>query len=211
VSYPLDHGSEVRRGGLEPPCGMPGLQPSAVAAAPPTHEGALRDSDPLCPDSQSGPSATWVKAPVRNEGLEPSRNGVWNRRSAAELIAHEYAQEESNPHREIRNLVPYPLDHGRLVPAGRADRPASRASGGCSAAELSGRGDDDGTRTRTVHLDGVEHWPVVLRHLGSDGRTRTFCLVVNGHPLCQVSYIGSVALLNVRPGQPQAHIANGDE
>jgi hypothetical protein len=26
----------VRRGGLEPPCGVPGLQPGAVAAAPPT-------------------------------------------------------------------------------------------------------------------------------------------------------------------------------
>jgi hypothetical protein len=36
ASYPLDHRSLVRRDGLEPSCGMPGLQPGAVAAAPPT-------------------------------------------------------------------------------------------------------------------------------------------------------------------------------
>jgi hypothetical protein len=36
ASYPLDHGSGVGRAGLEPAGGMLGLQPSAVAAAPPT-------------------------------------------------------------------------------------------------------------------------------------------------------------------------------
>jgi hypothetical protein len=40
-------GSGVRRGGLEPPCGMPGLQPSAVAAAPPTL-GVTGGFRPLC-------------------------------------------------------------------------------------------------------------------------------------------------------------------
>jgi hypothetical protein len=33
----LSYEDMVRRGGLEPPCGMPGLQPGAVAATLPTH------------------------------------------------------------------------------------------------------------------------------------------------------------------------------
>lgn len=70
---------------------------------------------------------------MRNEGLEPSRNGVWNRRSAAELIAHEYAQEESNPHCEIRNLASCPLDHGRLVVADGIEPSAPGLSCRCSA------------------------------------------------------------------------------
>jgi hypothetical protein len=75
-----------------------------AAALPLCHRpwGALRDSDPLLSfdtGSQPVPSATWVKAPVRNGGLEPPARGVWDRRSAAELIALEHRWQDSNLHR----------------------------------------------------------------------------------------------------------------
>lgn len=82
---------------------------------------------------------------------------VWAGRSPIELAEHVRAQEDSNPHRRIRSPVPCPLDHGRLVPAGGADPPASSLSSWRSSAELSGHGDAYRIRTGTLHLDGVVH------------------------------------------------------
>jgi hypothetical protein len=46
----------------------------------------------------------------------------------SELIALVRAQEESNPRSEIRNLVSFPLDDGRMVVAAGTDPAASTAS-----------------------------------------------------------------------------------
>lgn len=54
----------VRRDGFEPPCPKePDLQSGAIVRSATDAQGALRDSDPPNLDSQSSPSATWVKAP----------------------------------------------------------------------------------------------------------------------------------------------------
>ena len=89
-------GSGVRRGGLEPPCGMLGLQPSAVAAAPPTpgvtsqdRTGSLRDHGPaLCRLSYSH------RAPRRNRTSVP---WVWTRCSPIELAEPACSRRDLNP------------------------------------------------------------------------------------------------------------------
>ena len=93
--------ARVGESGIEPP--RQRLRLYGPLSSPPAQltVGALRDSNPpLSCDtgSQPAPSATWVKAPVRNAGLEPAHPGVWDRSSAAELIAHEHPRQDSNLH-----------------------------------------------------------------------------------------------------------------
>jgi hypothetical protein len=82
--------TRVGESGIEPP--RQRLRLYRPLSSPPcsTHRGGtLRDSNPplsFDTGSQPVPSATWVKAPVDQAGVEPARRGVWDRCSAAELL-----------------------------------------------------------------------------------------------------------------------------
>lgn len=98
--------------------------------------------------------------------------GVWTRRSSIELTARAPG--------EIRTLTfqVRSLAHLSVVLPERSTRTRSRTwasalSRRCSATELRGPRDAYGIRTRTLHLDRVAHWPVVLRRHRSGAGTRT--------------------------------------
>jgi hypothetical protein len=75
-------GACVRRDGFEPPMsrGRRGYSPLHYRSATDAW-GALPDSNRSILGSQPSPSATWVKAPVLGEGVEPSASRVWAGRS----------------------------------------------------------------------------------------------------------------------------------
>lgn len=108
--------------------------------------GCLTGVEPVLQGPQPCAFPRWQKAPVDQAGLEPARRGVWGRCSAAELLIVACAQEDSNPHRWIRNPGPYPLDDGRLVVTARFERAASCVSSTCSnQLSYATTGDDDGS------------------------------------------------------------------
>ncbi len=132
-------GARVRREGLEPPCGMPGLQPGAVAAAPPTLGVAEGTRTLYARIHGPGPRPLWIRPPCSAEGSNLQPPGCGPSALTIELAELERVQEESNPHSEIRSLVPCPLDDGRLSTRSTSRTCPSRLSSWCSAAELCGR------------------------------------------------------------------------
>src|ERR1700728_957384 len=98
--------------------------------------------------------------------------GVWTRRSSIELTARAPG-EIRTPTLQVRSLAQLSV----VLPE-RSTRTSSRTwasalSRRCSATELHGSRDAYGIRTRTLHLDRVAHWPVVLRRHSSGAGTRT--------------------------------------
>ena len=82
------------RAGLEPARGMLGLQPSAVAAAPPTLGVNARNRAGAARVTTSH-ADLYTTLTVPAEGVEPPPSWVWTRRSTAELSRLAYSRQES--------------------------------------------------------------------------------------------------------------------
>ena len=179
----LDHESrKVRRGGLEPPCGMPDLQSGAVAAAPPTL-GVTGGFRPLCGRVHSPAPRHSVRPPwstrqdsnLRSAGCGPAA-------LAAELLIVAHPEGFEPPPSCFVGKRSYPLCYGRMVVTEGVEPPASVSSGRRSAAQL--RPHSSGARIRTSIASLTGKRPAVERHRNGDPTgSRTLFHGLKGHDL----------------------------
>src|SRR6185437_15456379 len=108
------------------------LRAAGLTACPTHGWGASRESNPVDPESQSGPAPFGFRHQSIRQDSNLRSSGCGPDALATELLIVACSREESNLHRQLRRLTCSPLHH-RSVSAAGFEPATSSMSGKCSA------------------------------------------------------------------------------